>query len=97
VNERETTRLDIDGIAILRALPQSPAANAGLEGADANGGEVTDVVTAANGQPVHSMSDLANILEDVGVGRTVKLTVSRDGQSRSVDVPVADVSQQARG
>jgi S1-C subfamily serine protease len=36
------------------------------------------------------MSDLANILEDVGVGKTAKLTVQRDGQPRSVDVPVTD-------
>jgi S1-C subfamily serine protease len=55
------------------------------------------VITAADGPPVHSMSDLANILEDVGVSKTVKLTVSRDGHSRSVDVTVADVSQQAQG
>jgi S1-C subfamily serine protease len=75
----------------VRTLPDSPAAKAG------NGGAVTDVVTSVNGEPVHSMSDLANILEEVGVGKTVKLTVMRDGQSRSVDVPVADTSQQAQG
>jgi 2-alkenal reductase len=96
-NERETARLNIDGIVIVRTLPQSPAAKAGLEGADGNGGAVTDFITAANGQPVHSMSDLANILENVGVGKTVKLGVTRDGQSRSVDVPVDDISQQAQG
>jgi 2-alkenal reductase len=96
-SERETTRLDIDGVIIVRTLPQSPAARAGLEGADVNGGAVADVITAVNGKPVHSMSDLANILEDVGVGKAVKLTVTRDGQSRSVDVPVADVSEQAQG
>jgi hypothetical protein len=39
--EREMTRLNIDGIAIVRALPRSPAANAGLEGVDANGDAVT--------------------------------------------------------
>jgi hypothetical protein len=43
------------------------------------------------------MSDLANILEDVGVGKTAKLTVQRDGQRRSVDVPVTDTSQQTQG
>ena len=43
---------------------------------------------------VHGMSDLANILEDVGVGNTVKLTVTRDGRSRSLDVPVTDISGQ---
>jgi S1-C subfamily serine protease len=96
-SERETTRLDVDGVVIVRALPQSPAARAGLEGADVNGGAVTDVITAVNGKPVHSMSDLANILEDVGVGKTAKLTVLRDGQSRSVDVPVTDTSGQVQG
>jgi 2-alkenal reductase len=96
-SERETTRLDTDGIIIVRTVPQSPAAKAGLEGADINGGAVADVITAVNGKPVHSMSDLANILEDVGIGKTVKLTVTREGRPRSVDVPIADISQQAQG
>jgi 2-alkenal reductase len=96
-NERVATRLDIDGIVIVRTLPRSPAAKAGLEGADVNGGVVADVITAVNGKAVHSMSDLADILEGVGVGKSVRLTVTRDGQSRSVDVPVADISQQAQG
>jgi 2-alkenal reductase len=95
--ESEATRLSIDGIVIVRTQPQSPAAKAGLEGAAADGGVVQDVITAANGQPVHSMSDLANVLEDVGVGNTVTLTVVRDGRSRSVDVPVADISPSAQG
>jgi 2-alkenal reductase len=96
-SERETTRLGIDGVVIVRAAPQSPAAKAGLEGADMNGGVVADVITAVNGEPVHSMSDLANILEDVGVGKTARLTVERDGQPRSIDVPVTDTSQDAQG
>ncbi len=43
------------------------------------------------------MSDLAVILERTGVGKAVKLTVTRDGQSRQIDVTVADMSQQAQG
>jgi 2-alkenal reductase len=93
-SEDEATRLSIDGIIIVRTLPQSPAAKAGLEGAESDGGIIQDVITEANGQPVHGMSDLANILEDVGVGNTVKLTVTRDGRSRSLDVPVTDISGQ---
>jgi 2-alkenal reductase len=69
-SEDEATRLSIDGIIIVRTLPQSPAAKAGLEGAESDGGIIQDVITEANGQPVHGMSDLANILEDVGVGHT---------------------------
>jgi 2-alkenal reductase len=96
-SERETTRLGIDGVVIVRAAPQSPAAKAGLECADMNGGVVADVITAVNGEPVHSMSDLANILEDVGVGKTARLTVERDGEPRSIDVPVTDTSLDAQG
>jgi 2-alkenal reductase len=95
-SEGEAARLSIDGIIIVRTLPQSPAAKAGLEGAANNGGVVEDVITAANGQPVHSMSDLANILEGVGVGNAVSLTVLRDGRSRSLDVTVTDISKQAQ-
>jgi 2-alkenal reductase len=68
-----------------------------LEGAANRGGVVQDVITAADDQPVHSMSDLANSLEEVGVGNAVKLTVARDGQSRSVDVTVGDTSREAPG
>jgi 2-alkenal reductase len=96
-SEGEATRLGIDGIIIVQSLPQSPAAKAGSEGAADHGSVVQDVITAANDQPVHGMSDLANVLEEVGVGNTVKLTVARDGQSRSVDVTVGDTYRQAPG
>jgi 2-alkenal reductase len=96
-SEGEATRLSIDGVIIVRTIPQSPAAKAGLEGAESNGGIVQDVITAANSQPVHGMSDLANIFEEVGVGKSVNLTVTRDGQTRSIDVEVTDISQQAQG
>jgi 2-alkenal reductase len=96
-SEAETTRLRIDGVIVLRTVPDSPAAKAGLEGAASAGGTVEDVITAANGQSVHSMSDLASVFEDIGVGNNVKLTVVRDGKSRSVDVAVTDISKLRQG
>ena len=96
-SESEATRLSIDGVIIVRAIPQSPAARAGLEGADSDGGVVQDVITAANGQPVHTMSDLADVFDEVGVGKSVNLTVTRSGQTRSIDVEVTDISRQAQG
>jgi S1-C subfamily serine protease len=92
-SEATATQLGIDGVVILRVLPDSPAAKAGLEGAASAGGAVADVVTEANGQPVHSMSDLASAFEQTGVGNAIKLTVTRDGRSRTVDVTVADISR----
>ncbi|MGO9234601.1 MAG: S1C family serine protease [Methylocella sp.] len=83
----------IDGIIILKVYPDSPAAKAGLKGVTASG-EIGDVITAANGHPVHDVSDLASIFEQTGAGKTVTLTVSHDGvHSRPVDVTLADVSK----
>jgi 2-alkenal reductase len=91
------SRMGIDGIVVLRSLPDSPAAKAGIQGAAGTGGTVCDVITQANGEPVHSISDLATIFEQVGVGPTVRLSVWRDGLIRTVDVPVVDVSGLMQG
>jgi 2-alkenal reductase len=91
-SEATATQLGIDGVIVVRVLPDSPAAKAGLEGAASTGGTVTDVITAVNGEPVRNISDLATIFEQIGVGKTAKLTVEKDGQSRTVEVTVADVS-----
>ena len=96
-NEAVAARLGIEGVVIVRALPGSPAAQAGLEGAAANGGSLADVITEIDGEPVHNISDLATVFEQAGVGKTVDLTVVRDGASRTVKVTVADVSELMRG
>ena len=96
-NEATSARLGIDGVIILRTLSGSPAAKAGLEGAASTGGTVADVITAVNGEPVHNISDLATIFEQVGVGGALRLLVARDGQSRTIDIRVADVSGLMQG
>jgi 2-alkenal reductase len=96
-NEATATRLGIDGVVIVRVLPDSPAAKAGLEGAASTGGTVADVITAANGEPVHNIAELAAIFEQIGIGKTAKLTVEKDGRSRTVEVTVADVSGLMKG
>jgi S1-C subfamily serine protease len=96
-NEATTTRLGIDGVILVRVLPNSPAAKAGLEGAASNAGTVADVITTVNGKPVRSVADLATIFEQIGVGKTAQLTVERDGRSRTVEVTIADVSGLMQG
>lgn len=88
----EATSLGIDGVIVLRTSPDSPAAKAGIEGVSADG-VIRDVVTEVDGKPVHSMDELASNFEDTGIGNQVTLTVERDGQSRTVKVTIADVSQ----
>jgi 2-alkenal reductase len=58
---------------------------------------ITDVIATVNGEPVRNISDLATIFEQVGVGKTAKLTVEGDGRSRIVEVTVADVSGLMQG
>jgi 2-alkenal reductase len=96
-SEAAATRLGIDGVIIARVLPDSPAAKAGLEGAASAGGMVADVITAVNGEPVRNISDLATVFQQAGIGTTVTLAVERDGQSRTVEVTVADVSGLMQG
>ncbi len=91
-HESTATQLGVDGIIIVRVLPDSPAAKAELVSAASTGGAVADVILAANGTPVHNVSELAAILQQVGIGNTVRLTILRNGQARTIDVPVADVS-----
>jgi S1-C subfamily serine protease len=81
----------IRGIVVQAVSPGSPAARAGLTGIDA-GGRVGDVIVAAEGKPVANVADLAGVLERVGIGNTVRLTVVRDGSRREVSATVQDIS-----
>ena len=94
--EEDTTSLGIDGVVIVRTLPNSPAAKAGIEGVSPEG-MINDVVTEVNGKPVHSMDELASTLEEAGIGKDVALTVERNGQTRTVRMTVADISQMKQG
>jgi 2-alkenal reductase len=91
-NESTATQLGIDGIVIVRVLPDSPAAKAGLVSAAMAGGAIGDVILAANGTPVHNVAELAAILEQVGIGNAVRLSILRGGRVQAIDVAVADVS-----
>jgi S1-C subfamily serine protease len=57
---------------------------------------IGDVITKADGKTVRHLAvlaDLADQLEQVGVGKTIKLTVRRGNRDLSLDVPVVDVGQ----
>ena len=62
----------------------SPAKQAGLQ--------VGDVVTAVNGRPVSSFTQLTNVIRDTPAGAPVTLTVRRHGQLRTLHTTVAGIS-----
>jgi S1-C subfamily serine protease len=93
VSEEAATRLGVEGIPILRTLPNSPAARAGLRGIDRQAGRLGDVIVSVNDKPVRRLSDLTGALDEVGVDHDVKIGIMREGRNETVNVAVADVGQ----
>ena len=91
--EATAARLGIDGVVVVRVLPGSPAAQAGIAGIDARSGNIGDVIVGANGRPVHRLADLTAVVEEAGLDKPVNLLVERDGRVRSVRVTTTDVAQ----
>ena len=94
-NEAQATRAGVEGVAIVRTIPGSSAERAGLHGVDPGSGQLGDVIVGVDGKPVHRLADLVDELERVGVGKSVKLQVKRDGAERSVDLAVMDIGRKS--
>jgi 2-alkenal reductase len=84
-------KLAIDGVAVIRTVPGSPAERAGLRGANMQTGQIGDVIVSVNGKPVRRLAELAELLEQAGVGSTVQLEIRRGGSSTTIPVQVADI------
>ena len=92
-DEAAGARLGVEGVVVVRTQPGSPAARAQLQGIDANRGTLGDVIVGVNGKPVHRLADLADQLDQAGIGKTVDLTVQQQGNTRKVQVQIADVGR----
>ncbi|HEX4143293.1 MAG TPA: Do family serine endopeptidase [Pirellulales bacterium] len=67
-----------EGVIVSEVLPDSPAAEAGLQSGD--------IITEFNGTKVHNRPELQELVERAAVGTHQKLSVFRDGKSITVDV-----------
>ncbi|MBI5264561.1 MAG: trypsin-like peptidase domain-containing protein [Bradyrhizobium sp.] len=92
-SEDVSTRLGVEGVIVVRTTAGSPAERAGIRGVNLSSGALGDVITEADGKPVRRLSDLTDALEQVGAGRTVKLTVKRGSDPREVTVDVVDIDR----
>jgi S1-C subfamily serine protease len=92
-SEAVATRLGTEGVIVVRTTPGSSADRAGIRGVDLSSGSLGDVITAADGKPVRRLSDLTDQIEQIGVGKTVRLTLKRDGATRDLDVPIVDIGR----
>jgi 2-alkenal reductase len=69
------------GAYVISVLPDSPAAEAGLVGADPQTGQGGDLIIELDGRPVGNFDDLnAYLVLEAEVGQTIEVTVLRDGE-----------------
>jgi 2-alkenal reductase len=94
-DETLAAQLGVTGVIVAGIVPGSPAEQAGLRGVDPRAGAIGDIIVGVEDAPVKRLSDLTDRLERTGVGNTVQLRVMRDNRSRTVDVRIVDVGEQA--
>ena len=68
------------GALVAKETADSPAAKAGVK--------VGDVIAEVNGEAVADPRDLAKRIAALGPSKTAALTVSRDGKTQKIDVPL---------
>lgn len=73
---------DTHGAVITLIDHDAPAAQAGIR--------VNDVVLQVNGQAVESAEQFGRMMREVPAGRTVSLTISRDGATQTIAVQLVD-------
>jgi S1-C subfamily serine protease len=92
-NEAVATRIGVEGVVIVRTVPGSPAQRAGIRGVDLDAGILGDVIVGVNDKRVRNLSDLTDELERIGAGKSVRLTLERDGRSRTIELQIVDIGR----
>jgi serine protease Do len=73
------------GVVLGSVVPDSPAAKAGLK--------EKDVITEINGQRVEGAAQFRRMIHEIPAGRTVQLTLWRDGRSQTVGVTLGKAEE----
>ena len=81
---RRSSGAQTTGALVRSVMPAGPAARAGLR--------VGDVITAAADQAVRDPAQLTQLVERNGVGRSMELTVQRQGQTLRLQVTPVELS-----
>lgn len=89
----QAQRWRLEGVVVVEVAPGSPAARAGIEGMrrTRRGYVIGDAIVAVEGTPISSADDLAYAFETAGVGKTVRITLLREGRRRETALRLEDV------
>jgi putative serine protease PepD len=84
-----------EGLMVIRVVPGSPAARAGLQNAEEVqvGGYVVllgDVITKVDGQTISDQDDLDHVLNTKNVGDRIQVELVRDGRRMTVTIQLAE-------
>lgn len=77
------------GVVLGKIVPDSPAAKASLK--------EKDVVTEVNGQRVEGAMQFRRMIHEIPAGRTVQLTIWRDGRAQTVGVTLGKAGERRHG
>ncbi|NOJ44498.1 S1C family serine protease [Bradyrhizobium australiense] len=92
-SEAVATRLGVEGVIVVRTAPGSPAERAGIRGVDFSSGALGDVIVQADGKPVHRLSDLTDQIEQVGAGKSIRISLRRGSQTRDINIDIVDIGR----
>ena len=88
LNRIVANRLGVTGVLIDQVDPQSGAASAGLRSTEPNANQLGDIILRIDGNPVPTFRDLRLVLDRYEPGDEVEVTISRDGDTQEVTVPL---------
>ena len=87
LNERLIRTFGTQGVYVLKVSPGSAADSAGLKGAQVTrDGRIApgDIITAINGKPVDSVARYLSRMDDLQIGETVSVSVTRGEQKLEI-------------
>jgi S1-C subfamily serine protease len=74
---------EVNGVLVMRVLPNSPAAAAGMR--------LGDVIVQIDGEAIATAEELQNVVENSSLGQTLQVKVLRGNQSQMLSVRTAEL------